>query len=415
MDNPRNAPPAPPQWLLVVVCGAAVLALSMGVRQVSGLFLRPVVMDLGLSREGFGFAVALQNLVWGVTQPIAGYLADRYGARPVAMGGGLFYVAGIALAALAPTGIIFTLGLGLLAGIGQAGTAFAVVLALVGRVAPERSRSLALGLGSAAGSVGIFLLVPATSALLDDLDWRYAMLSLAGLLALMPLLAIALQDVTPAATDPGTDAPRPNLPSARETAALANRDRDFWLLNFGFAACGFQLAFVATYVPAILLDAGLGLSAGAAVLAAIGASNIPGTYLAGLAGGRWPKTWVLAAIYLARAAAMFGFIALPLSTASAVAFGVAIGVLWTGTVPLTSGLVADLWGRRNLGFLFGLVYVGHQLGAFVGAWAGGFVFDRTGSFAPVWAAAITVSLVSAAFHLKVRLAPRAPALAEARA
>jgi predicted MFS family arabinose efflux permease len=395
-------------WFTVLLCGALVIAVSMGVRQVSGLFLRPVSMDLGLSREAFGIAVALQNLVWGLTQPIAGLLADRYGARPVIIVCGLFYVAGMALAALAPNGFVFALGLGVLCGLGQSGTSFAVVLAIIGRAAPSEQRSAALGLGSTAGSVGMFVLVPATSALLDHLDWRTALMILAALLATMLLLALPLSERREANAAGGAPAGVP----ARAAAMMAGRDRDYWLLNLGFAVCGFQLAFIATYLPIILVDKGFGLSTGAAVLAAIGAFNILGTYLAGLAGGRWMKTHVLAALYLARAATIAIFLLTPLSSASAIAFGAVMGLLWTGTVPLTNGLVADLWGSRNLGFLFGIVYVGHQIGAFVGAWAAGLAFDRTGSFDLIWIAAIAAGVAAAVCHLMLSETPRALALTE---
>jgi predicted MFS family arabinose efflux permease len=200
--------------------------------------------------------------------------------------------------------------------------------------------------------------------------------------------------------------------SSRAAFVAASSDRDYWLLNTGFAVCGFQLAFIATYLPTILVDGGLNMAAGATVLAAIGLFNIGGTYLAGLAGGRWLKTRVLVVIYLARAAAMIVFVLTPLSTISAIIFGAVIGVLWTATVPLTSALVADLWGRRNLAFLFGIVYVGHQVGAFAGAWTGGFVFDRTGSFDLVWTAIILASVGAAIIHLILLEKPRAIALAE---
>jgi predicted MFS family arabinose efflux permease len=392
-------------WLTVLLCGSLVIAVSMGVRQVSGLFLRPVAMDLGLSREAFGIAVALQNLVWGLTQPIAGLLSDRYGARPVVLVCSALYAAGFAVAALAPNGLVFWLGLGVLCGLGQSGTSFAVVLAVIGRAAPAEQRSAALGLGSTAGSIGMFVLVPATSALLDLVDWRTAFLMLGALTAAMLLLASSLkEDVAGRIDTPQT--------SARVAAQLAGRDRDYWLINLGFAVCGFQLAFIATYVPILLIDHGLGASAGAAVLAAIGAFNILGTYLAGLAGGRWLKTRVLAGLYVARAAVIAIFLAVPLSVPSAVLFGAAIGLLWTGTVPLTNALVADLWGSRNLGFLFGTVYVGHQVGAFAGAWAAGRVFDLTGSFDLMWIAAIAAGLAAAVCHLIVAERPRALALAE---
>jgi predicted MFS family arabinose efflux permease len=322
---------------------------------------------------------------------------------------GALYLAGLVVAALAPNATVFALGLGVLCGLGQSGTAFAVVLAVVGRAAPAERRSAALGLSSTAGSVGIFVLVPAVSGLLDLVDWRTAMLMLAAFMGLTIPLALALKDT---ASDVASDSLAAPAVPARTVLGAAGSDRDYWLLNLGFAVCGFQLAFIATYLPVILVDRGLPVSTGAAVLAAIGAFNILGTYLAGLAGGRWLKTRVLAALYLARAAAIALFLVLPLSSASAIAFGAVMGLLWTGTVPLTSGLVADLWGSRNLGFLFGVVYVGHQVGAFAGAWAAGLAFDRTGSFDLVWIAAIAAGVLAAICHLLLDVSPRPLARAE---
>ena len=393
-------------WVFIVACAAIVMTLSMGARQVSGLFLGPVAIELGLSRDAFGMAVALQNLVWGLSQPVAGLVADRRGARPVVVAGGILYAAGMTLAACAQDGFVFTIGLGVLCGLGQSGTAFAVILAVIGRAAPDENRSMAMGIGSAAGSIGMFALVPVTSALVELVEWRSAMMILAGLLAAMIPLGLAL-----GREHPGSGG---SLARASGGAAIraAGRERDYWLLNLGFAVCGFQLAFLATYLPTIIVDRGLGLATGAAVLAAIGAFNILGTYLAGLAGGRWLKKEVLAALYLARAAAIAVFLLVPLSTASAIVFGATIGMLWTGSVPLTSGLVADLWGRRNLGFLFAIVYIGHQVGAFAGAWMAGLAYERTGSFDVAWIAAIAGGIVAAIFHLIVQETPRPMALAE---
>jgi predicted MFS family arabinose efflux permease len=235
------------------------------------------------------------------------------------------------------------------------------------------------------------------------------MLLLALLACLMPVLALQLRETREAA-DPGRPALRVPV---RTVARVAGGDRSFWLLNFGFATCGFQLAFVATYVPAIVADSGLAPALGAGVLAAIGAFNILGTYLAGLAGARWRKKYVLSWLYVARAGVFLAFVAWPASPASVLLFGAAMGLMWTGTVPLTSGLTGDLYGHRNLGFLFGLVYVGHQMGAFLGAWAGGFAFDRTGSFDIVWALCIGLSLLAALLHAVLDDAPRPLALAEA--
>jgi predicted MFS family arabinose efflux permease len=404
--------PAPgrtlPPWIVILLSGAMVMSLGTGVRQVSGLFLRPVSLDLGMSLEAFGTIVAIQNLLWGLSQPLAGALADRHGARPVAFACGLLYAAGLGLAAAAGSVPVVILGLGVCCGLGQAGTTYAVVLAVIGRSAPADSRGLAVGLGSAAGSIGMFLLVPAASLLIDGLGWRGSMAVLALLMLLAPACALALREERPAPSA---------VPAASPGAILREtlRDRDFWLLNLGFASCGLQLAFIATYLPMVLIEGGLDISVGAMALAAIGLCNIAGTYAAGLAGDHWPRARVLVLVYLARAAAILGFLVLPLSPASAIGFGALIGLLWTSTVPLTNGLVAALWGRRNLGLLFGLVFVGHQLGAFAGAWIGGWVRDRTGSFDAAWALILGLSLSAALCHILLRERPRGQALAEGTA
>lgn len=384
-------------WL-VLGFGALAITLSMGLRQVFGLFLRPVTMDLELTRQAFGFAIGVQNLVWGLVQPAAGMAADRFGARRVVPLAGAVYVAGLVLAALGIGPLWLTLGV--LVGIGQSGTSYAVVLAAVGRAVPAERRSAALGLAAAAGSIGMFTLVPGTQGLIGWLDWRGALLTLAAVAILMPLAGLCMPGGTAAAAagEPAT---------LGQAITTARRHVGYWMLNAGFAACGFQLAFIATYLPSLIADAGLGAGTGAMVLATIGLCNIVGTYLCGLLGGRLPKQKVLAGLYVARAVLIALFVLLPPSALTAILFGAAIGLIWTGTVPLTSGLVGDIFGQRHLGLLFGLVYVGHQLGAFAGAWVGGAVFDRTGSYQPVWIAAIVMGLVAAALHWPIRDAPAA--------
>jgi predicted MFS family arabinose efflux permease len=395
------------RFLIILACGSIVITLSMGLRQVFGLFLLPVTADLDMSRQMFGFIVGVQNLLWGLTQPVAGLLADRLGlARVVAIGGAL-YVAGLALASFStePTGFAFTVGV--LIGLAQSGTAYAVVLGGIGRAAPPHMRSLALGIASTAGSVGMFTLVPLTQGLIATVQWQSALLVLAALALLMPLLAVGLNE------RPMAEGPSSEPASAREALLTAARHPGFWMLNAGFAACGFQLAFLATHLPSVLSDAGLGVSAGAAALALIGLSNIIGTYLCGVLGGWYRKKKVLAVLYLARTALFVLFLSMPPSQASAMLFAVAIGLIWTGTVPLTNGLVGDIFGTRYLGMLFGIVYVGHQLGAFAGAWAGGFAFDQTGSYMLVWLGAIFMGVLAALLHWPIRDQPVALPLAQA--
>jgi len=289
--------------------------------------------------------------------------------------------------------------IGVLVGLAQSATAYAVVLGGIARATPPAQRSLALGIASTAGSIGMFTLVPLTEGLVTTTGWRWTLIVLAGLAASMPLLAVGLKEPAAAATSAAA------LPRSQHILWTAVTQPGFWMLNAGFAACGFQLAFLATHLPSVLTSNGLSASSGAAALALIGLSNIIGTYLCGWLGVRFRKNKVLAWLYLARTALFVLFLALPASQASAMVFAVAIGLIWTGTVPLTSGLVGDIFGARHMGMLFGMVYLGHQFGAFAGAWAGGLSFDRTGSYDAVWAAAILMGLLAALLHWPIRDEP----------
>ena len=395
------------RFLIGLVCGSIVITLSMGFRQVFGLLLLPVTSDIATSREAFGLIIGLQNLLWGLTQPFAGFLADRFGAGRVIAGGGLLYVAGLGLGALSTGPYAFGLTVGALVGLAQSGTAYAVVLGGIGRAAPPEKRSLALGIASTAGSIGMFTLVPLTQGLVLTVGWRWTLIVLAILAAWMPLLAIGLKEPTTAGASPGQSL------AARDALLIAARHPGFWMLNAGFAACGFQLAFLAIHLPSVLIDSGLTASTGAVALALIGFTNIVGTYICGMLGDRYRKNKVLAVLYLARTALFALFLAMPTSPASALFFAAAIGLIWTGTVPLTSGLVGDIFGSRHMGLLFGIIYVGHQLGAFAGAWAGGLSFDRTGSYAVVWCAAILMGLLAALLHWPIRDEPASMAPAAA--
>jgi predicted MFS family arabinose efflux permease len=387
------------RFLIGLVCGSIVITLSMGFRQVFGLLLLPVTSDIATSREAFGLIIGFQNLLWGLTQPFAGFLADRLGAGRVIAVGGLLYVAGLGLGALSTGSYSFGLTVGVLVGLAQSGTAYAVVLGGIGRAAPPEKRSVALGIASTAGSIGMFTLVPLTEGLVSTIDWRWTLMVLAILAAFIPLLAIGLKEPAPAIASPSQSL------AARDALLIAARHPGFWMLNAGFAACGFQLAFLAIHLPSVLINSGLTASTGAVALALIGFTNIVGTYICGLLGDRYRKNKVLAALYLTRTALFALFLSMPTSPASALFFAAAIGLIWTGTVPLTSGLVGDIFGSRHMGLLFGIVYVGHQLGAFAGAWAGGLSFDRTGSYAVVWCAAILMGLLAALLHWPIRDEP----------
>ena len=383
----------------LVAVSALVLALALGVRQTFGLFLKPASMDLGLGREAFAFAFALQNLIWGLAQPVAGAVADRFGPARVIAVGGVLDGGGLAVMAGAADPLGLHLGGGVLVGLGLSATSFAVVLGAVGRAfAPER-RSLALGITAAAGSFGQFALVPPAQAMISGLGWAGAALGLAAIAGLMVPLAAGFAGAAPG---------RPASPRDREASGLAKalaqagRHGGFWLLSAGFFVCGFQVVFIAVHLPAFLSDRGLKLETAATALALIGLFNIAGTWLAGYFGGRHRKKHLLAFLYLARAAVIALFLALPWSALSAMVFAALLGLLWLGTVPLTIGLVAQIFSPTHMGALFGLVFLSHQMGSFLGAWAGGMLFDLTGGYEAAWAATVALGLVAAALHWPIR-------------
>jgi predicted MFS family arabinose efflux permease len=397
------SPPAPPSaWsrdvLLAIACAGFLVTISMGVRQSFGLFMTPVGGDLGIGREAFGFAIALQNLLFGVAQPFVGALADRHGARRVALVGGLIYAIGLAWAASTQLPHSLLAALGLFVGVGLSGTTFVVLMGAVGRWVRPEQRSTAFGLVTAGGSFGQFAVVPLAQALISLLGWRGAMLAL-GALLLLSLLAILGLKRDPAAGAGAASSEAGSLRVALDTAA---RHPHFWLLNGGFFVCGFHIAFVATHFPSYLLDQGLAPAVGAWSLALIGLCNIVGAYLFGVWGGRHSRPALLALLYAARALSMAVFLLVPLSPASALVFAAVFGFLWLGTVPLTSGAVAAMFGLRYLSTLYGIVFLSHQVGSFLGAWWAGRLFDATGSYQQVWLASIALGLTAAALSFATR-------------
>ena len=382
-------------WVLL---GASlVLALSLGIRHGFGLFLPPMSAEFGWGREVFAFAIALQNLIWGLTQPFTGALADRFGAKRTVIVGGVLYAIGLGCMGLADSPLSLSLSAGLLIGIGLSGTSFSVILGAVGRAVPMEKRSMAMGIAAAAGSFGQFVMLPGTLGLLSWLGWSVALMALGLLVALIVPLAAMLKD-TPLA-----------LTGQEQTLSEALREAcshsGFWLLGLGFFVCGFQVVFIGVHLPAYLVDQHLPALVGTTVLALVGLFNIFGTYIAGWLGGRMSKPRLLSALYLARAVVIVAFILTPLTVWSAYAFGVAMGMLWLSTVPLTNGTVATLFGVRNLSMLGGIVFLFHQLGAFLGGWLGGYLYDHTGSYDLVWQIAVLLSLLAAALNWPVREQP----------
>lgn len=382
--------------LAALICGALILFLSLGVRHGFGLFLQPVSLEHGWGREVFAFSIALQNLVWGASQPFAGMLADRFGARWLVVGGAGLYAAGLWMMSWVGDPLAFHLGAGVLIGLGLAGTTFPVIFGVVSRLVPPEMRSLAMGITMSVGSLGQFVLLPGALALIGLFDWSGALAALSVLALLIAPLALGMRE-PPRAPSAAPEA------NARAALAGAFAARDFWLLTFGFFVCGFQVVFIATHLPAYLADNGVNVAVATTVLALIGLVNIAGTYYAGLWGGRYDKPKMLVWIYLGRAAAIAGFaFMLPVSATTAYVFGVLMGLFWLSTVPLTNGVVASVWGVRHMSMLGGIVFFGHQLGAFAGGWLGGRLFDMTGSYDVAWAVAAGLSILAAALNLPIR-------------
>ena len=371
------------------------MGVALGVRHVQGLFMLPISMERGWSRETFGFAMAVQNLTWGMAQPFTGMFADRFGSTKVIAGGLVFYAVGLFFMAHATTSTALIWSAGVCIGIALSGTAFGVVYGALSRlVAPDR-RSWALGLAGAIGGLGQFAMVPTAQALIDTWGWGSALISLSVVTALLLPLALPMKDRQQEGVTDAADIPMSGA------IMEAFKHPGFWLLNAGFLACGFQLAFIATHLPAYLLDKGLRASDAMAALAIIALTNIFGTYGFGLLGARYRKKYLLTGIYLMRTFVMALFVLLPLSTWSVYLFAAVMGFMWLGTVPLTNGLVSQIFGVRYITTLFGFVFFGHQLGSFLGVWLGGRVFEATKSYDLIWLGAMGLGLLAAALHFPV--------------
>lgn len=381
-------------WLML---GASlILFLAVGTRHGFGLFLTPMSVELGWGREVFAFAIALQNLVWGIAQPFAGALADRYGARKTIVVGAVLYTAGLALMAYADSPLSLSISAGVLIGLGLSGTSFSVILGVVGRAVPAEKRSVAMGAAAAAGSFGQFAMLPGTLHLMEWLGWSGALIALGVIVALILPLAATVHDRSV------SHGPEQTLGAALKEAFGHS---GFRLLSLGFFVCGFQVVFVGVHLPAYLVDQSLPVITGTTVLALIGLFNVFGTYLFGWLGGHYSKPKLLSILYLARAVIIVLFITLPLSTWTAYVFGGLMGLLWLSTVPLTNGTVATLFGVRNLAMLGGIVFLVHQVGAFLGGWLGGYLYDKTGSYDVVWHISIALSLLAAALNWPIQERP----------
>lgn len=362
-------------WL-IILAGGMIVTLAMGLRQSFGLFLRPISLDLGTGRELLSFALALQNLIWGAISPFGGALADRFGEARVSMAGAVLFAIGMAVMGWAPSGevVIFAQ---MLIGIGLGGVGLSTVLGAVGRAAAPEKRTMALGLVSAAGSFGQFSVIPGAHVLMDAYGWHAALYILAATALAMIPLSMGLGPKRSA-----EERRRAQPLKAALVEALASRS--FILLTAGYFVCGFHVVFIATHLPAYVADKGMPGWVGAWALAMVGLFNIIGTYTAGYLGSRFSKKNLLAVIYLARAGVFVVFLMTPVTEASVLVFSAAMGLLWLSTIPLTSGLVAHLFGPVWMSMLYGIVFFSHQVGSFLGAWLGGRIFDALGTYDAMW-------------------------------
>jgi predicted MFS family arabinose efflux permease len=385
---------------VIVAAGCLIAVVTYGMRASLGLFTQPLSDLRGWDRETFAFAIAMQNLLWGLGQPFAGAIADRFGSGRVLAAGGLLYVAGGVLMSASTSGAALTLSGGVLLGLGLSGASFLVVISAFARLVPPDRRSWAIGLATAAGSLGQFLFAPVGQAFLAEYGPATALVLLSGFVALVPLLALAL-------TGRGDDVEDEPEVSAAQAIRAALAHPSYLMLTCGFFVCGFHIGFITTHLPPYLTDLGFSGSLAAWALALIGLFNVIGAYSAGVISGIHSKRLLLSGIYFGRAVLFVLFLALPTTSATVLLFGAGMGLLWLSTVPPTSGLVAVMFGTRHVGMLFGFVFLSHQIGAFLGVWLGGVVYESTGAYDLMWWLSIALALAAAAVHLPI-LERRAP-------
>ena len=394
--------------LVIIICGCAIALLGFGPRSSLGFFIQPMSREFTWGRDVFGLALALQNLLWGLGQPIAGAIADRFGVLRVMAAGAVLYAGGLLLMRYAATPSSLDLGAGVMIGFGLSGCSFNLVLSAFSKLLPPEKRGIALGAGTAAGSFGQFLFAPFGVAMIDNFGWQAALTVYAVLMLLIVPLSLAI------ATPPAISAnvPAADQQSFKTALAEAFGHRSYVLLVLGFFTCGFQLAFITVHLPAYLSDRGISAQTGGWVVAAIGLFNIMGSLGVGWLQNRFPKRYILSIIYFARAATIVAFISFPISSFSAIMFGAVTGLTWLSTVPPTSALVALMFGTRWFATLYGFAFVSHQVGGFLGVWLGGVVFEQFGSYTPIWWLAVVFGLLSALINLPIVEQPVVRAVAQ---
>ncbi len=388
----------------MLIGSALILALSLGIRHGFGLYLVPMSHEFGWSHQVFSLAIAMQNLIWGAVQPFTGALADKYGSKIVVITGGILYCVGLLLMAISSTSWLLNLSTGLIIGFALSATSFSVLLSAVGRAVPPEKRSMAMGIASAAGSFGQFIMLPTTLLLLQNIGWSAALVVSAILVALIVPLGFLLK--APMYVDPNT-AHHPVKPqlSFKQILKIVRNHRPFWWLALGFLVCGFQVVFLGVHLPGYLIDHGFSATTGTIFLALIGLFNVVGSYTAGWLGDKYSKPKLLMWLYGLRGIAIITFLTVPLSTWSIYTFGVVMGLLWLSTVPLTNGIVANMFGVKYLTMLSGLVFFTHQIGSFLGGWLGGLNHDMTGNYNIIWVCSVVLSFLGVFIHLFVNEEP----------
>ena len=381
-----------------------IILISMGTRQTFGIYLQPVTDELGIGRELFSLAIAIQSIIGGL--PFAGMLSDRYGSRWVAIGGGLLFAVSMYLMSITTHWISLMFGFGLLSGVSLSCVSYVVVLGAVAQVVPPERRSRTFGFITAAGSIGMFIVVPVAQYILNAYGWRATFVICAGFVGLIALLAVGYP--TRKQQIAGSESTEGPSDSLTEALAKASRHSGYWLLTIGFFVCGFHVSYVASHLPAYLTDNGLSSTAGATALSLVGLFNLFGSTLFGYLGDHYRKKYLLSGLYLGRSVIISLFLFFPVTETTALIFGAAIGFLWLATVPLTSGTVAQIFGPRYLSTLYGIVFFSHQVGSFLGVWLGGRIYDTTGVYTPVWVIAIILGVLACIVHLPIADKPIYP-------
>jgi MFS family permease len=404
-------PSATPTWrtpLVIVVCGCLIGMLTFGPRSTLGFFMQPMSREFAWGRDVFGLALAIQNLLWGIGQPISGAIADRFGTLRVISVGALMYAAGLITMRYSSTPLSLDISAGVLIGFGLSGCSFNLVLSAFGKLLPAEWRGVALGAGTAAGSFGQFVFAPFGVAMLDNFGWQPALSVFACLMLLVVPLSLAL--ATPPATSSAVSVAEQQ--TFKHALAEAFGHRSYVLLVLGFFTCGFQLAFITVHLPAYLVDRGMPVQTGGWVIATIGLFNIVGSLSVGWLQGKFPKRYILSLIYFVRAMSIVAFISFPITTFSAIVFGIVTGLTWLSTVPPTSSLVALMFGTRWLATLYGFAFFSHQVGGFLGVLLGGIVFEKYGSYGPIWWLSVLFGILSALINLPIVEAPVARPVAQ---